>query len=91
MKRTLLASIALMGLAGLASAEPRVITGEAYPYYKTAEAQGVRGYALYPLHGCTDYEQVPGGSLRQICNRRSATEILRTMDKEGLGDTGAAE
>ena len=79
--RTLTAVAALALLSTYALAQGRTYA-EPYPYQKSDPA---KGYTLYTLHGCGDYELLPPSRIRHVCDRRSAKEIFKTNDREGHG------
>ena len=84
--RTLTAVAALALLSTYALAQGRTYA-EPYPYQKSDPA---RGYTLYQLHGCGDYELLPPARVRHVCDRRSPSQIIKTIDRESHG-TAASE
>ena len=61
---------------------------EPYPYQKSDPA---KGYTLYQLHGCGDYELQPPSRVRHVCDRKSPANLFRLLDKDGQGQVGATE
>lgn len=90
MKLTMIAAATFSALALLSTyalAQGRTYA-EPYPYHKSDPA---RGYALYQLHGCNDYEVVGAGRVTHVCDRKSPVNLFRLLDKDGQGQVAAAE
>ena len=84
MKLTMIAAATFSALALISTtalAQGRTYA-EPYPYQKSDPA---KGYTLYTLHGCGDYEVVGAGRVTPVCDRKSPINLFRLMDKDGQG------